>query len=86
MNKKLIALVVLALTGSLLSAHCYRDKNGRWYCYDKKTGTDKELFTVEPKGYQDRERHNPYQKKSDYTSFGSDRTFVDQTHNNMGNR
>lgn len=87
MNKKLIALIMIALTVLPISATLYRDDNGRWYTYDKKTGMRKDVFpTKNISDPQYRERHYPYQLQSDYTSFGSDRTYVDQTNRDMGNR
>jgi len=86
MHKKLIALLVAFSIISPLCADFIR-QNGQWYSVDPRTGTLKKLFnkaeTTDPRY---RERHNPYQQESDYTSFGSDRTYVDQTNRNMGNR
>lgn len=88
MNKKLIVFVMVILFVSPLWANAdfYRDNNGRWCSYDEKTGECKEVFpTYNISDPRYRERHNPYQLKSDYTTFGSDRTYVDQTNRNMGN-
>jgi hypothetical protein len=87
MNKKLVIFALMALSTLPLSATYYRDDNGRWYSYDEKTGMRKELFSIKnTNDPQYRERHYPYQEQSDYTSFGSDRTYVDQTNRDMGNR
>lgn len=87
MNKKLVIFVLMVLNALPLSATYYRDNNGHWFSYDKKTGIRKELFstknTSDPRYW---ERNYPYQKQSDYTSFGSDRTYIDQTNRDMGNR
>jgi hypothetical protein len=87
MNKKLISLLIVVFCSSYLSATLYRDDNGRWYSYDQKTGMRREVFPT--KNISDprfRERNNPYQLQSDRTTFGSDRTYVDQTNRDMGNR
>ena len=72
----------------IADSHFYRDNNGRWYSYDKKTGARRDIFST--KNISDPwywERQYPYQKKSDLTSFKTaDRTYVDQTNRDMGNR
>ena len=82
----MIVLLIALLNISALSAN-FINENGQWYSIDRQTGIRKKLFnraeTTDPRY---RERHNPYQQESDYTSFGSDRTYVDQTNRNMGNR
>ena len=87
MNNKLIFLVILGIISSLSAdADFYRDNDGRWWSYDEKTDEYKEIFphhNISDPRY--RERHYPYQLKSDYTTFGSDRTYIDQTNRNMGN-
>lgn len=78
---------MIVLTTLQLSATLYRDDNGRWYTHDKKTGMRKDVFPAKNlSDPQYRERHYPYQLQSDYTSFGSDRTYVDQTNRDMRNR
>jgi hypothetical protein len=87
MNKKPIALIMIILTILPISATYYLDDNGYWYSYDKKTGKREELSSeknVSDPQYW--ERNYPYQSQSDYTSFGSDRTYEDQTNRDMGNR
>jgi hypothetical protein len=89
MKKQLMCMAItLIITASAhADAEFYRDNNGRWYSYDKKTDTSREVFST--KNISDpryKERHYPYQLESDYTSFGSDRSYRDQTNRNMGNR
>ena len=88
MNKKLIALLMMVFNVVTLSAHLYRDKDGRWYSYNKNTRVREYIFstknTSDPLYW---ERKYPYQKDSDLTSFKtSDRTYIDQTNRDMGNR
>ena len=85
MNKKLIVLLIALLAISPLCADFIR-QNDQWYSVDKQTGALKKLFNrAESTDPRYKERHNPYQQKSDYSSFGSDPTFVDWTSNNIGN-
>lgn len=88
MNKKLIIMVIMVLSSMPLLADCYRGNDGRWYCYDRKTSSYKALFPT--KNISDPtywERKYPYQKKSDLTSFKTaDRSYIDQTNRDMGNR
>lgn len=71
-----------------LLADCYRGQDGRWYCYDSKTNSYSALFptkNISDPAYW--ERKYPYQKKSDLTSFKTaDRSYIDQTNRDMGNR
>lgn len=86
MNKKRIVLLMTIFSISAVSAD-FINQNGRWYSVDKRTGVRKELFNrtdiADPRY---RERTNPYQKDSQYSSFGSDRSYIDQTNRDMGNR
>ena len=89
MNKKYrIILLTMVITSPLLAV-LYRDeRNGSWYTYDKKTGIRKEVFPTknisDPRYW---ERHYPYQRESDLTSFKTaDRSYIDQTNRDMGNR
>ncbi len=77
------------IMATLLQAdsHFYRDENG-WYSYDKITGISRDMFPSENTSDPSyRERNYPYQDKSDLTSFKTaDRTYIDQTNRDMGNR
>jgi hypothetical protein len=88
MNKKLIILLIMVFAIGSLSAHLYRDDSGRWYSQNKKTGVREYIFST--RNTSDplyREREYPYQRDSELTSFRtSDRTYVDQTNRDMGNR
>lgn len=88
MNKTIIIFLIIVVLHFPLLADCYRGKDGRWYCYDKKTHSYKELFASknisDPRYW---ERNYPYQRKSDVTSFKTaDRSYIDQTNRDMGNR
>ena len=86
MNKKRIVLLMTIFSISALSADLIK-KNGHWYAVNKRTGIYEDVFNrtdiADPRY---RERTNPYQKDSQYSSFGSDRSYVDQTNRDMGNR
>ena len=84
MNKKL-ALLFFVIINAQLSGYyrpglehnnTYKKIKARKKMYSpKKQSTKKEI-----------DKRYPYQRDSQYASFGSDRTFVDWTHNDMGNR
>jgi hypothetical protein len=87
MNKKQIILFMIFCLSCLpLTAATIRRKKGRWYLYNEKTHRWEQLFPS--RGIADpryRERMYPDNENSKTTSFGLDRTYVDQTNRNMGN-
>ncbi len=87
MNKKGIVLLMIICLGSLpITAATIRRKQGRWYLYNEKTRRWEQLFpSTDIADPRYRERIYPDNENSKTTSFGLDRTYVDQTNRNMGN-
>lgn len=72
---KYITMLIAIFTVSMISADLYRTKNGQWYSKNKKTGKPEYISSGDDSsGSPYLERHYPYQRVSDYPSFGSDRT------------
>lgn len=78
---------MIVTTLSQADSHFYRDNNS-WYSYNKKTGISRDISSsknISDPSYWEREY--PYQDQSDLTSFKTaDRTYIDQTNRDMGNR